>query len=233
MAAEKIYWQEKVRQVYDRTTGKMKSLKVHRLNVNHEYNFGMGGADIANQIRGSYRFDHWLRWYKWWHSIFWWGVQVLMTNSYKCYRRCHEIEGLHAMTHYEYQTKIACAWLDHTYFDNVRTGIPSSQSVSSLSTTNTVDTQRRTRVSDCSFDPLKMQPKAQIEPCTTSLAYGINKSTALLSTTLLGYRQAYISECGTMQRMQRCCLYGYVLWTIPYRLGSGGEEIGDTSRMWG
>ena len=34
------------------------------ISVNDEYNFGMGGADIADQVRGSYRFDHWLRRYK-------------------------------------------------------------------------------------------------------------------------------------------------------------------------
>ena len=64
MAAEKIYWHENKREVYDRTTGRMKEITFLRLNVNNDYNYGMGGADIADQIRGSYRFDHWVRNFK-------------------------------------------------------------------------------------------------------------------------------------------------------------------------
>ena len=59
----------------------MTKMKFLRLNVNDDYNYGMGGADIADQICGSYRFDHWLQNYKWWHAIFWWGFQVLMVNA--------------------------------------------------------------------------------------------------------------------------------------------------------
>ena len=70
MAANKIFWEEKERKIYDRNSQAMKVIKFHRLNINDNYNYGMGGADIADQIRGSYRFDHWLRRYKWWHSIF-------------------------------------------------------------------------------------------------------------------------------------------------------------------
>ena len=82
MSAENIKWVEKKREVYDRSIGRMTTMKFLRLNVNDEYNYGMGGVDIADQIRGSYRFDHWLRNYKWWHAIFWWGFQVLMVNAY-------------------------------------------------------------------------------------------------------------------------------------------------------
>ena len=35
-----------------------------RLNLNDNYNYGMGGADIADQLRGAYRFDKWMRNYK-------------------------------------------------------------------------------------------------------------------------------------------------------------------------
>ena len=102
MYAEKIFWDENKREVYDRETGKMKDIIFHRPNVNNDYNFGMGGADIADQIRGLYQFDHWLRNYKWWHSIFWWGVQVLMVNSYYCYKTHLQMNGLKPMTHYNF-----------------------------------------------------------------------------------------------------------------------------------
>ena len=85
MKTKEIYWEDKTRDVFDKENGCMAKMKSLRLNVNDDYNYGMGGADIADQIRGSYRFNHWLHNFKWWHSIFWWGVQVLMVNSYKCY----------------------------------------------------------------------------------------------------------------------------------------------------
>ena len=156
MAAENIYWEENKREVFDRSTGKMKSMKFYRLNVNNDYNFGMGGVDIADQIRGSYRFDHWLRRYKWWHSVFWWGVQVLMVNSYQCYCKFYEQYGVKPMTHYKYQSMIACAWMDKSYYEN-RGGeaqyVSSSRSVSSMST-NTVESTRRAIVSDILLNPL-------------------------------------------------------------------------------
>ena len=58
MAASKIFWQEKERKVYNKDSRTMEEIKYHILNTNDDYNYGMRGADIANQIRGSYRFDH-------------------------------------------------------------------------------------------------------------------------------------------------------------------------------
>ena len=89
MATERIFWEEKSRDVFDKATNQMAKTKYLRLNVNDDYNYGMGGADIADQIRGSYCFDHCLYNFKWWHSIFWWVVQVLMVNSYKCCCKYH------------------------------------------------------------------------------------------------------------------------------------------------
>ena len=67
--------------MYDQSIGRMTTMKFLRLNVNDDYNYGMVSADIAEQIRWSYRFDHWLQNYKWWRAIFWWGFQVLMVNA--------------------------------------------------------------------------------------------------------------------------------------------------------
>ena len=75
----------------------------------------MIGADFADQIRGSYRFDHWLRNYKWWHVIFWWGFQVLMVNAYKCYYVYLKIVDEFPMYRYLFQKMIAHAWTDKDY----------------------------------------------------------------------------------------------------------------------
>ena len=67
------------------------------------------------------------------------------------------MEGLEGMSHYDFQSKIACAWLDKTYFDKKKTAtIPRSKSQSSLTSRseNTVDTQRRSRISERSLHPL-------------------------------------------------------------------------------
>ena len=61
MAVDNIKWIEKKREVYDRSIGQMATMKFLRVNVKDDYNHGMGGADIADQIRGSYRFYHWLK----------------------------------------------------------------------------------------------------------------------------------------------------------------------------
>ena len=80
----------------------------------------MGGADVTDQIRDSYHFDHWLRSYKWWHSIFWWEVQLLMVNSYKCYCECMKGIGEKPMNHYEYQRMTAHAWINKEYYSKRR-----------------------------------------------------------------------------------------------------------------
>ena len=96
-----------------------------------------GGADISNQICGSYRFDHWLRNLKWWQSIFWWGVQVLMVNYYKCYCKYHKGIQETPMNHYEYQKMIVLFWLDKKYFDNKPPRSPQDDgSICRLSTTS-------------------------------------------------------------------------------------------------
>ena len=64
MKAESIKQEDKSRPVYDRSIGQMSTMKLLGLNVNDDYNYGMGGTDIADQICGSYPFDHWLRNYK-------------------------------------------------------------------------------------------------------------------------------------------------------------------------
>ena len=67
MKAGSIKWEDKSRPVYNRSIGQMSKMKLLRLNVNDDYNYGMGGAEIADHICRSYRFDHWLRNYQWWY----------------------------------------------------------------------------------------------------------------------------------------------------------------------
>lgn len=61
MTTKRIFLEEKSRDVFDKERNQIVKMKFLHLNVNDAYNFGMGGANIANQIRSFYYFDHWLR----------------------------------------------------------------------------------------------------------------------------------------------------------------------------
>ncbi len=55
------------------------------LNVIEEYNMNMNATDIADQLRGNYRPDHWMRQRKWWWSVFIWAISVAYANAYCIY----------------------------------------------------------------------------------------------------------------------------------------------------
>jgi hypothetical protein len=40
----------------------------------------MNSTDIADQLRGSYRPDRWMRQRKWWWAFFIWGIGVAGVN---------------------------------------------------------------------------------------------------------------------------------------------------------
>ena len=82
---EEIRWIKLQRKVYCNETQSMVSFLFLRLNINNAYNKGMGEVDVADQLRNSYRFDHWLRKRKWWHAFFFWGFGVLLVNAYIAY----------------------------------------------------------------------------------------------------------------------------------------------------
>ena len=65
------------------------------------YNHGMEDVDIADQLRtrGVYQMDIWVRNRKWWWSMLFWSLGVLLTNAYnKVYlsKLCKE-EGVEPM----------------------------------------------------------------------------------------------------------------------------------------
>ena len=74
----------------------------------------MGGVDIADQLRGVYRIDRFVRNRKWWWSLLFWGIGVLLTNAYKLYISVCADEGVTPIfkEQYKFRTAIAEYWIN-------------------------------------------------------------------------------------------------------------------------
>ena len=64
--AEKIGWIAKGRKVWSKEKNEYANVSFLRLNMINDYNYQIGDVDIADQLHGSYRPDHWLQNNKWW-----------------------------------------------------------------------------------------------------------------------------------------------------------------------
>ena len=80
--------------VYNSDTGNVDALILLRLNQINKCNNGMGDVDVADQLRGVYRLDHWERNSKWWWSMLFWYMGVLLTNYYRLYLQMCKEEGV-------------------------------------------------------------------------------------------------------------------------------------------
>ena len=85
MMSKEIKWVEKERITYNVDTGRNEVMKFLRLDHIDNYNNTMGHVDVSDQLRNTYHFDHWLRKQKWWWSILFWGIGVILTNAYVIY----------------------------------------------------------------------------------------------------------------------------------------------------
>ena len=66
VACEEIKWLKKDRKLFDKTQQKMIAAPFYWVNVIDDYNHFIVNVDIADQLRGSYRFDHRMRKSKLW-----------------------------------------------------------------------------------------------------------------------------------------------------------------------
>ena len=121
------------------------------LNVNDDYNNGMGSVDIADQLRLFYRFHHWMRKSKWWHSIFWWGFGVQLVNAYKCYTTYHRLRGSKALSHYDFQKNVGDAWVSND--EAVATAKSAAYSTKAAGPSLNSETTRRDRFCAAALDP--------------------------------------------------------------------------------
>ena len=82
---ENVEWVSKKRKVWSAAAGASIMMSHMRLNLIDEYNQFMNSTDIADQLRNTYRPDHWMRNKKWWWAIFIWAIGVARVNAYKIY----------------------------------------------------------------------------------------------------------------------------------------------------
>jgi preprotein translocase subunit SecY len=88
MISEQVKWMVKENDAYNKERKRMEPLWFFlRLNQIDTYNYGMGSVDVANQLRVFYRLNHWLSNRKWWWSILFWVISVILTNFYVLYTK--------------------------------------------------------------------------------------------------------------------------------------------------
>jgi len=158
MAATNLKWVEKCKRIFDKVDQRNVNHKFLRCQVIDEYNNGMNGVDVADQLRGSYRIDRWMKKRKWWWSIWMWGVQVLLVNAYILYKSTHLLtwkkKKTSLLSQYEFRSQIALAWLkgaqDTT--GNQASEQTKKRKIYDDSTTSTRST-KSCRVTDASLSP--------------------------------------------------------------------------------
>jgi hypothetical protein len=82
MTTECVRWDVKERLVWSTAIQKKAIMKYLRLNIIEEYNSHMNSTDVADQLRGNYRPDRWMRQRKWWWAFFVWSIGVAGVNAY-------------------------------------------------------------------------------------------------------------------------------------------------------
>ncbi len=142
-----------------------------RLSVNDSYNMNMNNVDIADQLRGNYRTDRWMRKLKWWWALFFWGHNTMLVNAYVCYKVFMENNGKTPVSHYEFRKMVVLAKVspadygadkqqlpiavqrgDHQF----RTQTPSSskRSISSLSSVS-FSSRKKVKNDKCNYATVK------------------------------------------------------------------------------
>jgi hypothetical protein len=96
-AADCVEWIVKEKKVWSDRLQKKALMKYLWLNVIDDYNNNMNLTDIADQLRGSYRPDRWMRQCKWWWAFFIWAIGVAGVNAYKIYEVLYNEEDMKKM----------------------------------------------------------------------------------------------------------------------------------------
>jgi hypothetical protein len=117
MTCTLIEWIPRMKKVFSNASKAFEQLKFLCLNINNDYNYGMGDVDVSDQSWNSYRFNIWIRQYKWSWSIFLWWLGVSMVNTYVLYKKFMIEQGVDKkdlLSQYKFRHQIALSWIDST-----------------------------------------------------------------------------------------------------------------------
>ena len=95
------------------------------MNTIYKYNTKIGGVDLAYQLHRSYRMDKLVRTRKWWWSILFWGIGVLLTNTsvfhvYAKFFHCNT-KKKYLLPHHDFRRAIAeASWLNPEEYDKLQ-----------------------------------------------------------------------------------------------------------------
>ena len=98
----------------------------------------MGHIDVTDQLRGSYRVDCRVKNRKWWWSMVFWGIGVLLTNLYVLYKKILLAEGVcpkDLLSHYKFCKEVCFYWINPKLYEQDYARLSSSPS--SIATTCT------------------------------------------------------------------------------------------------
>ena len=85
----------------------------------------MGGVDLADQLQGTYCIDEGVRNRKWWWSILFWSIGVMITNTYVIYLHVNIDNGKHFIIKPWFKESF-CACMDQSKRARWRVACPCS-----------------------------------------------------------------------------------------------------------
>ena len=150
----------------------------------------MGSVYLADQLRGLYRLDKNTRNRKWWWSIMFWSIGVMLTNAYIMYMKVNVEEYVIAkrdlITHHDFRKAIALYWINPAEYDqelkaekpyDVKRNISSTSTVSSVTVDSSVSYSTKTiktglhHVTYASLCPITGNLRCRIGPMIDHIPY--------------------------------------------------------------
>ena len=114
MSREELKWVVCEKDMYNVDTGTKGPLQFLLMCYINDYNHQMGDVDVADQLRNNNWFDHWLRNCKWWWSIMFWAIGVILVNAYIVYRRVNLEAGVNnsdLLLQHNFRKQLVMTWI--------------------------------------------------------------------------------------------------------------------------